>query len=62
MAKQKPLATNHKRNLTMRIEDDLLERIDERRRHELDIPSRTELIRRMIVAELDRWEATKEKR
>lgn len=57
MARQKPLKEDNVRNLTMRISDDLLARIDERRRWEPDIPSRTELMRRLIIKELDAWEA-----
>lgn len=57
MARQKPLKDDNTRNLTMRISDELLARIDERRRVEPDIPSRTELMRRLIIKELDAWEA-----
>lgn len=57
MAKQKPLKDNNIRNLTMRINDELLARIDERRRVEPDIPSRTEMMRRILIAHLDDWEA-----
>lgn len=59
MPRPKPLEKGSERNLTIRMSDDLLARIDERRRHELDIPSRTEMMRRILVAELDRWEATR---
>lgn len=59
MPRQKPLEKGKERNLTLKIQDDLLARIDERRRHEPDIPSRTEMMRRMLVAQLDQWEAAR---
>lgn len=61
MARQKPLKDDNTRNLTMRISDELLARIDERRRVEPDIPSRTELIRRLVTRELDAWEADRKR-
>lgn len=59
MPRPKPLEKGKERNLTVKMPDDLLARIDERRRHEPDIPSRTEMMRRMLVSELDRWEAAR---
>lgn len=62
MPRPKPLEKGKERNLTIKMPDDLLARIDERRRHEPDIPSRTKMMRRLLVSELNRWEAAQKKR
>lgn len=59
MPRPKALEKGKERNLTIRMPDDLLARIDERRRHEPDIPSRTAMMRRMLAAQLDQWEAAR---
>lgn len=61
MPKQKPLEKDNVRNVTLRMADELLARIDDRRRVEPDIPSRTEMMRRIIVNHLDAWEADHKK-
>ncbi len=61
MPKQKPLEKGNVRNVTLTMADELLARIDERRRVEPDIPSRTEMMRRIIVNHLDAREADHKK-
>lgn len=48
-------------NVTMRVTEDLLARIDERRRVEIDIPTRTSMIKRILNTHLDEWEAEQKK-
>jgi len=41
------------KNVTIRIPQDLLLRLDECRRLERDIPNRSEMIRRLLIEQLD---------
>ena len=47
--------------LTLRVKPDLLKLIDDWRRHEDDIPVRSEAIRRMLVAEGERRQKGKKR-
>lgn len=48
-------------NITMRVSEELLARVDERRRVEIDIPTRTAMIKRILDHHLDEWEAQQKK-
>lgn len=50
--KARPLHEDDK-NITIRMSRELLARLDECRRMERDIPNRSEMIRRLVIAQLD---------
>lgn len=53
MAKRSKLLSEHEKNTTIRVTPELLFRLDECRRRERDIPSRSEMMRRLVVSALD---------
>ena len=46
-------ATDGDKNITVRMTFELLDRLDECRRRERDLPNRSEMIRRLLSAQLD---------
>lgn len=49
----KKTALDDDKNVTIRMSRELVSRLDECRRMERDIPNRSEMIRRLVVAQLD---------
>lgn len=53
MAGRPKQLSEHEKNTTIRVTPELLFRLDESRRRERDIPSRSEMMRRLVVFALD---------
>ena len=53
---QSSSAASEERNITVRMDTDLLARLDECRRRQRDIPNRSEMLRRLITLQLDALE------
>lgn len=53
MAGRRKTLTEHEKNTTIRVTPELLFRLDECRRRERDIPSRSEMMRRLVLSGLD---------
>ena len=53
MSRASKEATDGDKNITVRMTFELLDRLDECRRRERDLPNRSEMIRRLLSAQLD---------
>jgi len=53
MRGRKKVFSDDDKNVTIRMSQQMLERLDECRRIERDIPNRSEMIRRLVVEQLD---------